>query len=106
MLIAIVNGGFLSGFAAGSRHSSVVNISHMLFADDTLIFCGANPDHLRYLHALFLCFEVSGLKSSSALVVREVGEEGVFPFPLGGYSFVTPVADKGDDFRLTGLIQY
>jgi hypothetical protein len=53
MLIAIVNGGFLSGFAAGSRHSSVVNISHMLFADDTLIFCGANPDHLRYLHALF-----------------------------------------------------
>jgi hypothetical protein len=33
------------------------------FADDTLIFCEANPDHLRNLCSLFLCFEVvSGLR--------------------------------------------
>jgi hypothetical protein len=43
--------------------------------------------------------------SSSALVVKEDGEEGAFPFPLGGCSPVIPAADKGDDFRLTGLIQ-
>jgi hypothetical protein len=30
MLIAIVNGGILLGFAARSRHSGVVNISHVV----------------------------------------------------------------------------
>jgi len=38
-------------------------ISHTLFADDTLVFCRDKPNHLRYLRALFLCFEaVSELK--------------------------------------------
>jgi hypothetical protein len=63
MLSATVNGGILSGFFVGSRHSGVVNMSHMLFVDDTLFFYGPKPDHLRYLHALFLCFKaVSSLK--------------------------------------------
>jgi hypothetical protein len=67
MLSATVDRGLLSGFSVGTRLSEVVNISHMLFADDTLVFCGANPDHLRYLRVLFLCFEaVSGLKVNLA----------------------------------------
>jgi len=37
MLSATINAGFLSCFFVGSRHSSV-NISHLLFADDTLVF--------------------------------------------------------------------
>jgi hypothetical protein len=41
----------------GSRNSGVVNLSHLLFVDETLIFYGANLDHLRYLCDLFLCFE-------------------------------------------------
>jgi hypothetical protein len=43
--------------------------SKMIFAtvNDTLIFNGANLDHLRYLRALFLCFEVVfGLKINMA----------------------------------------
>jgi hypothetical protein len=63
MLISTVDGGLFSGFSMGARHFGVVNISHMFFADNTLVFCGDNPDHLRYLCALFLCFEVvSNLK--------------------------------------------
>jgi hypothetical protein len=62
MLTVTVDKG-LSSFSVGSRNSVAVHISHLLFADDTLVFCGANNDHLRYLRVLFLAFEaVSCLK--------------------------------------------
>jgi hypothetical protein len=51
----------------GSRCSEVFSISHLFFTKDTLVFCGANPDHLRYLRVLFLYFEaVLGLKINFA----------------------------------------
>ena len=36
----------------------MLKIPHLLFVDDTMIFSEANPDHLRKLRSLFLCFEV------------------------------------------------
>jgi hypothetical protein len=63
MLYATVDGSFLSGFSVGSKNIGALNISHLLFADNTLIVCGANLDHLHSLHALFLCFKaISNLK--------------------------------------------
>lgn len=45
----------------------LISISHLLFADNTMIFCGANLDHLCNLHCLFLCFEaISGLRINLA----------------------------------------
>lgn len=40
-----------------------------------------------------------------ALVVKEVGLEGVSPFRLGGCSSVIPAVDKGEVFRVAGLIK-
>jgi hypothetical protein len=66
MITTTVDRGLLLGFSVGSRPPAV-NISHLLFADDTLIFCGANPNHLRHLCALLLCFEAAfGLKVNLA----------------------------------------
>jgi hypothetical protein len=66
MLSVNVDSGRFSGFSMGSR-LPVVNISHLLFADDTLVICEANPSHLRYLRVLLLCFEaVFGLKVNLA----------------------------------------
>jgi hypothetical protein len=39
----------------------------LLFANDALLFCGADPNHLCNLWRLFFCFEaVSGLKMNLA----------------------------------------
>ncbi|RVW38638.1 LINE-1 reverse transcriptase-like [Vitis vinifera] len=55
------NGGFISSFRVGGREGLIV--SHLLFADDTLIFCDAEADQLQYLSWNFMWFEaISGLK--------------------------------------------
>jgi hypothetical protein len=42
----------------GSRNNIWFLVSHILFVDDTLIFCEENHEQLCHLHCLFLCFEV------------------------------------------------
>lgn len=62
-----------------SRDNAKLLVSHLLFADDTLIFCEANSDHLRNLRYIFLYFEaVSKFKinlEKSKLVPVGVVEE-------------------------------
>lgn len=58
----------------GSKHYGVVDISRMLFPDDTFVFCEAKPNHLCFLHAWFLCFEsVSGLKINLTKTIVSYG---------------------------------
>ena len=45
----VVDGGFMSGCRVKGRSEEGVIISHLLFADDTLVFCKAYQDHLTYL---------------------------------------------------------
>jgi len=64
--------GLLSGFSVGFMGNETLVVNHLLFADDALIFCGAQAEHIRNLRCTFLCFEaVSGLRinlSKSELV--------------------------------------
>jgi hypothetical protein len=63
MLEVTENSGLVAGFSVGTRDNLGLSVSHLLFADDTLILCGADEEHLRNLRCLFRCFEaVSGLK--------------------------------------------
>jgi hypothetical protein len=65
MISVMVNRGLLSSFSVGSKNVGALNIFHLLFGDDTLIFCWDDFDRLRNLRYLFLCFEaVSGLKTN------------------------------------------
>ena len=73
MILATTHQGSFSGFVVGSRPSETINISYLLFEDDTLVFCGANVDHIFSQKALLVCFEaISDLKvnmTKSALVL-------------------------------------
>ncbi|XP_041001677.1 uncharacterized protein LOC121247381 [Juglans microcarpa x Juglans regia] len=55
MIQGLVDGGLLHGFSVGNDN---LNISHLLFADDTLIFCGAHLGQVQALRALLLCVAV------------------------------------------------
>ncbi|KAL6333963.1 hypothetical protein AAG906_000014 [Vitis piasezkii] len=58
---AVVEGDFLSGCRVKDRSEEGVLISHLLFADDTLVFYEPSQDQLTYLSWLLIWFEaVSG----------------------------------------------
>ncbi|WKA06987.1 hypothetical protein VitviT2T_024859 [Vitis vinifera] len=58
-----VEGGYLSGCRVKGRSEEGALISHLLFADDTLVFCKSSQDHLTHLSWLLMWFEAaSGLR--------------------------------------------
>lgn len=62
MVSAAIEGGFFFGLSVGDIYGSTI-ISHLLFADDTLLFCEANAGYIQSLKAILLCFEaVSGVE--------------------------------------------
>ena len=55
--------GFLLGFNLVNRGGEEMQLTHLLFADDTLEFCSDSKDQLAYLNWILLWFEViSSLK--------------------------------------------
>jgi hypothetical protein len=75
MISAIYSRGLISGFSVGSREHDRVEVSHLLFVDDTLVFCGVDASQISYMGALLVCFEaVLGLKVNlTKLVLVLVG---------------------------------
>ena len=57
------DGGFLSGFQASPNTSGGLHISHLLFADDTILFCDASEEQLLHIRMVLIFFEaITGLK--------------------------------------------
>ena len=57
MLDVVVSAGQFSDFSVGSTTGSSVMVSHLLFADDTLIFCDAEPSQITNLRTILTRFE-------------------------------------------------
>ena len=57
------SGGFLLGWRVSGKGGEGVKVLHLLFANDTLVFCEPSHDQLTYLCWLLMCFEaIYGLK--------------------------------------------
>ncbi|RVX02656.1 Transposon TX1 uncharacterized 149 kDa protein [Vitis vinifera] len=79
----------LGGYAKHSREGGMeINVSHLLFADDTIIFCEARQDHITYLSWILVWFEAtSGLRinlaKSEVIPVGEVEDIEMLAVELG-----------------------
>ena len=59
----VVEGNYLSGIRIANRRSEEQVISHLLYVDDTLLFCEADKDQLKFLSWTLMWFEaVSSLR--------------------------------------------
>ena len=70
-------GGFLIGYNIKGRNGVAMNISHLLFADDTLVFCKDTEEKMVFVSWILLCFEALfrlrvNLEKSAILPVGEV----------------------------------
>ena len=63
MLDKAVYDGHMSSFGVGSEEGRSLSVTYLLFANDTLIFCGVDLDQVLFLRMILIWFEaVSRLK--------------------------------------------
>ena len=88
MIDKAAEGGFISGYVFKGRDNTEKQITHLLFADDTLVFCKDTEDQMTHLCWILAWFEaLSGLKinleKSSLFPVGRVEDVDGLAFELG-----------------------
>ncbi|RVX07022.1 hypothetical protein CK203_030473 [Vitis vinifera] len=83
-----MEGGFISGCKIQRDRGRAVHVAHLLFADDTIVFCEAKKEYLTNLSWILYWFEAaSGLRihlaKSEIIPVREVEEVEELAVELG-----------------------
>ncbi|XP_075092306.1 uncharacterized protein LOC107821421 [Nicotiana tabacum] len=81
--------GWVKGFEVNRSGANNLEITHLQYADDTLVFCDAEKDQLRFLRIILVLFEgVSGLhinwRKSNIFPINEVNNMGQLTQILGG----------------------
>ena len=67
MLRRVEEEGCIKGFRVGSEGEGGLSISHLLYANDTILFCDAELEHLMYIRLILTCFQaITGLKINMA----------------------------------------
>uniref|UniRef100_A0A2N9IS02 Reverse transcriptase zinc-binding domain-containing protein n=1 Tax=Fagus sylvatica TaxID=28930 RepID=A0A2N9IS02_FAGSY len=85
LIVKATGAGMLTSFSVGSIDGDPLEVSHLLFADDTLIFCEADPDQLFHLRSVLFWFEVtSGLRIN-------LGKSELVP--VGAVPYIEELAD-------------
>lgn len=79
--------GWIKGFQAGEANT--IEITHLQYADDTLVFCGVEGEQALMLRAIFIIFEaVSGLHinwgKSYIYPINDVAEIEMLAREMGG----------------------
>ncbi|WJZ95322.1 hypothetical protein VitviT2T_014100 [Vitis vinifera] len=83
-----VRGSFLSGCRIGGREGVGIQVTHLLFADDTLVFCDDSQEQLTFLSWLLMWFEATSrlrinLNKSEILPVGRVENDELLAAKLG-----------------------
>ena len=78
-------GGFIQGFHAGPSISTGICISHLLFVDNTFLFCDASREQSFSIRLVLTCFQAfTGLKVN-------VGKSEIVP--IGEVSYIQTLAN-------------
>ena len=103
MLDKAVHEGCMSGFSVGNLEGRSMAVSHLLFADDTLIFCEPDLDQILILRMILIWFKaVSSLKinlgKSKFVLIGVAHNIDLFPVILGCKQGSLPNEISGSSF--------
>ena len=100
MLRRVEEAGLIRSFKVGRRRGNGESVSHLLFADDTILFCDADVEQILHIRLLLLSFQaVTGLKvnvhKSEMVPIGEVDDVQALADILGCRVGTLPISYLG-----------